>query len=285
MSILVERFTGPIADHGEGPVWDPAWGGLRFVDMLAGDIVCLDAGGSEVDRIHVGDVAAAFRPRRSGGLVVAVERGFALVDDDGRVETLPELWSDDGVRMNEGGCDPQGRFYCGSMADDLAPGAGDLWRLDPDGSVALAIPGVTVSNGLAWSPDTERAYYIDSATCRIDVFDHDVVQGPVERRPLVSVREQPGTPDGMTVDTEGGLWVAFFGGARICRYQPDGRLEAVVELPVRQVTACIFGGPALDELYITTSRQGAEDGGRAQAGSVYVAYPGVTGLPVQPFAG
>lgn len=285
MSIPVEPFSGPIAHHGEGPVWDPARGALRLVDLLAGDIVGLDASGSEVDRLHVGDVAAAFRPRRSGGLVVAVERGFALVDAHGRIETLPELWSDHAIRMNEGGCDPEGRFYCGSMAEDLTPGAGDLWRLDPDGGVELVVPEVTVSNGLAWSPDAERAYYIDSATCRIDVFDHDVVQGLVDRRPLVRVPEEQGIPDGMTVDAEGGLWVALFGGSAVRRYRPDGRLDAVIELPVTQVTACTFGGPRLDQLYITTSRQGLEDTGRGRAGSVFIAHPGVTGLPVQPFAG
>lgn len=285
MPIPVEPFTGPLAFHGEGPVWDPAWGGLRFVDLLAGDIVSLGAGGSEVDRLHVGAVAAAFRPRRPGGMVVAVERGFVLVDHDGRIDTLPQLWSDEGVRMNDGACDPQGRFYCGSMADDLTPGGGDLWRLDPDGSVDVVVTGVTVSNGLAWSPDGQRAYYIDSPTSRIDVFDHDVARGPVDRRPLLHVPEEQGIPDGMTVDAEGGLWVAFYGGSTVRRYTPDGRLDAVVELPVQQVTACTFGGAALDELYITTSRQGAEGPGQEGAGSVFVAQPGVTGLAVHPFAG
>src|SRR5262245_21126905 len=120
VSIAAEQFSDPIAYHGEGPVWHSSWPGLRFVDMLAGDIVSLDAAGQQVDRMHLGTVAAAFRPRRGGGTVAAVERGFVLIDPDGTVHHLPELWDDASIRMNEGGCDPQGRFYCGSMAYDLA---------------------------------------------------------------------------------------------------------------------------------------------------------------------
>ena len=113
----VEQVTGPEVYHGEGPVWYPGWGGLRFVDMLAGDVITLAADGS-LERRHVGSVAAAVRPRRGGGAVIGVERGFALEDADGTLTALPALWSDPDVRMNEGGCDPDGRFYCGSMAYD-----------------------------------------------------------------------------------------------------------------------------------------------------------------------
>src|SRR5215213_8514930 len=144
--------TDPVAFHGEGPVWSQRWGSLRWVDMLAGDVLSLTASG-EVDRRHVGAVAAAVRPRTRGGAVIAVERGFALEDGDGTVTPLPEVWSDPGVRMNEGGCDPDGRFWCGSMAYDQAPGAAAMYRLDPDGAVSRVLDGITVSNGLAWSPD------------------------------------------------------------------------------------------------------------------------------------
>ena len=135
-----EQLTDPVAYHGEGPVWSERWGGLRWVDMLAGDVLSLATDGA-VGRRHVGEVAAAIRPRRGGGAVIGVERGFALEEPDGAITTLDELWGDPSVRMNEGGCDPDGRFYCGSMAYDQRPGAASLYRLDPDGSVHVVLEG------------------------------------------------------------------------------------------------------------------------------------------------
>jgi sugar lactone lactonase YvrE len=281
----VEQFSAPLADHGEGPVWTDGWGGLRFVDMLAGDIVSLDAAGEQRERTHVGAVAAAFRPRVGGGMVVAVQRGFALVDPDGTVRTLDELWSDPAVRMNEGGCDPDGRFYCGSMAYDLTPGAGRVYRLDPDGSASLAWSGVTCSNGLAWSPDRRHAYYIDTDTFRIDIFDYNADAGLTDRRPFVEVPAELGRPDGLTVDADGHIWVALYGGSAVHRYRPDGAPDGVLELPVSHVTACTFGGPGLAELYITTSRHELPAGAQPEAGAVFRARPGVAGLPTLPFAG
>jgi len=281
VSRAVERFSDAVAYHGEGPVWI---GGVRFVDMLAGDIVALDGDGAVVDRLRVGTVAAAFRPRRDGGLIVAVERGFALVDARGRVETLLEIWADPGVRMNDGGTDPDGRFYCGSMAYDVTPGAGALYRLDPGGSVSVVLDAATISNGLAWTPDGRTAYYVDSPTQRIDVFDYDAETGLINRRPFVTVAEDDGLPDGLTVDREGGVWVALFGGSAVRRYGPTGTLEEVLDLPVTQVTACTFGGDGLEELYITTSRENLPEDQQPQAGSVFRARPGVAGLPPTPFA-
>jgi sugar lactone lactonase YvrE len=277
---VIEQFSGPVAFHGEGPVWIDE---LRIVDMLAGDILALDAGGTVRERLHVGEVAAALRPRRDGGLVVAIERGFALVDVNGTVDPRPELWSDPAVRMNDGGTDPDGRFYCGSMDYDMTPGAGALYRLDPDGDVRVVLPSVTCSNGFAFSPDGTTAYYIDSTTYRVDAFDYD---GELtDRRPLVRIGDGEGMPDGLTVDAEGGIWVAFWGGSAVRRYRPDGTLDEVLELPVSQVTACTFGGPALDELFITTSRMEVPEGEQPEAGSVFLARPGVSGMPALPFAG
>src|SRR3954463_5643946 len=150
--IKVDQLTDVVTHHGEGPVWSPRWGGLRWVDMLAGDVLSLRPDGA-IERRHVGTVAAALRPRRRGGALIGVERGFALEEPDGTLRTLAELWSDDGVRMNDGGCDPDGRFYCGSMAYDKTPRAGALYRLDPDGSTRVVVEHVTISNGLEWSPD------------------------------------------------------------------------------------------------------------------------------------
>jgi sugar lactone lactonase YvrE len=278
----VEQVTGPVAYHGEGPVWSERWGGLRWVDMLAGDILSLGADGA-VERTHVGTVAAAVRPRRRGGAVIGVERGFALEDADGTLTRLPELWEHDRVRMNEGACDPDGRFYCGSMAYDKTPGAGTLYRLDRDRSVDVVLEGLTISNGLDWSPDGSLAYYNDTDTFRVDVFDYDRDAGLVGRRPFA---ETDGLrPDGLTVDAEGGVWVAFSNGHAVRRYAPDGALDEVVELPVRKVTACAFGGPALDRLFITTSQEGVDVEAEPLAGSLFAAVPGVTGRPVREYDG
>jgi sugar lactone lactonase YvrE len=189
--------------------------------------------------------------------------------------------------MNEGGCDPDGRFWCGSMAYDQAPGAAALYRLDPDGSVHTALEGVTVSNGLDWSPDGSRAFYNDTATHRISVFDYDHLTGLTARRTFAEVvdGDDPGNPDGLTVDADGGVWTALFGSGVVHRYSPDGYLDAVVEVPARQVTACTFGGADLDELFVTTSWEGLGPDDEPLAGSLFRVVPGVSGLPVREFAG
>jgi sugar lactone lactonase YvrE len=185
--------------------------------------------------------------------------------------------------MNEGGCDPDGRFYCGSMAYDQAPGAGSVYRLDPDGSTRTVLTGVTVSNGLGWSPDGGTAYYVDTPTRRVDAFDYSARDGLTGRRPVVD--EVPGRPDGLTVDAEGCLWVALFGGGAVLRYRPDGRLDDRIELPATQVTACALGGPGLRTLYVTTSKDGIDPAAQPLAGAVFAAEVDVPGLPVLPFAG
>ena len=281
MIVRAEQLTDPVAYHGEGPVWSERWGGLRWVDMLAGDLLSLAEDGT-VGRRHVGEVAAAIRPRSRGGAVIGVERGFALEDAEGTITQLDELWSDDSVRMNEGGCDPDGRFYCGSMAYDQRPGAASLYRLDPDGSVQVVLAGVTVSNGLDWSPDGSRAYYNDTATHRVDVFDYDREAGLTARRAFAEVE---GRPDGLTVDALGGVWVALSDRSRVHRYTPEGKLDEVVEVRARKLTACAFGGAGLDELFITTSREGLEAAEDRAAGSLFKVVPGVSGLPVREFAG
>jgi sugar lactone lactonase YvrE len=279
--MVAERVTDTVAYHGEGPVWSKRWGGLRWVDMLAGDVLSLAADGS-VERRHVASVVAALRPRRAGGAVLGIERGFALEDAGGTTTRLNELWTDERLRMNEGACDPDGRFYCGSMAYDKQPGAATLYRLDPDHSMHIVLENLTISNGLDWSPDGSLAYYNDTDTGRVDVLDYEPEAGLTGRRPFV---ETGARPDGLTVDSEGGVWVALSNASAVRRYTVDGALDEVVELPVTKVTACTFGGPRLDELFITTSREGLDTGAEPAAGSLFRARPGVTGLPVREFAG
>jgi sugar lactone lactonase YvrE len=283
-AVRVEQVTDPVAYHGEGPVWSQRWGGLRWVDMLAGDVLTLAKDGA-VQRRHVGDVAAALRPRQQGGAVIGVERGFALEDLDGTLTRLNELWTGDDVRMNDGGCDPEGRFYCGSMAYDQRPGAGKLYRLDPDRSVHVVLDSVTVSNGLEWSSDGSRAYYNDTATHRVTVFDYDPEAGLTAPRTFVEIPPEVGRPDGLTVDEQGGVWVALSVGGAVCRYTTEGVLDEVVDVPATKVTACTFGGSRLDELYITTSQENLDPGSDPLAGALFRATVGVAGLPVREFAG
>jgi sugar lactone lactonase YvrE len=277
-----ERLTDSVAYHGEGPVWSKRWGGLRWVDMLAGDVLSLAADGT-IERDHVGQIAAALRPRAGGGAVIGVERGFALEAPDGTLTKLEPVWADERVRMNEGACDPDGRFYCGSMAYDKRPGAASLYRLDPDLSVHVVLEGVTVSNGLDWSPDGARAYYNDTDTHRTDTFDYDPAAGLSGRRPFAEAGE--GRPDGLTVDSDGGVWVAMNGSGAVHRCTPEGSLDAVVEVEASKVTACTFGGEALDRLFITTSRENLEPGEDPRAGSLFWTSPGVAGMAAREFDG
>jgi sugar lactone lactonase YvrE len=280
--VSVEQFTGPITYHGEGPVWFPD-GRLRCVDMLAGDVLDLDENGG-ARRIHVGAVAAVARPRTAGGMVVAAERGLVLFEADGSRTRLVEVFSDPGVRLNEGGCDPDGRFYCGSMGYHAEPGRGRFYRFAADGSAEVVLPEVTISNGFAFSPDGATAYYIDTPTQRVDAFDYSTEHGLTRRRAVLSLDPEHGSPDGLTVDAAGHLWVACWGGGAVRRFTPDGHLDEVIAVPARQVTACAVGGPRLDRLFITTSREGLSDAQAGEAGSIFVVDGVPPGLPVLPAA-
>ena len=280
--MAAEQVTDALTEHGEGVIWDDVAGRLRWVDMLRGDVLTMDLSTGVVDRLHVAAVAAAIRPRRAGGLVIGVERGFALLSP-GATEAggLPALWSDPTVRMNDGACDPQGRFYCGSMAYDATAGRGTLYRLDPDGGTAVVLADVTISNGLAWTADGDQVLYVDSPTGRIDRFDFDPVTGTLSgRRPFVTLDVGDAIPDGIALDADGGVWVALWGGAAVHRYDASGALAEVVDLPARCVSACAVVDGAL---FVTTSSQ--EDPGNPAAGALFRADVGVAGVPVRTFAG
>ncbi|MGW6130435.1 SMP-30/gluconolactonase/LRE family protein [Cellulomonas sp. NPDC055163] len=281
MSPTPEQVTDAITYHGEGPVWSAAWGGLRWVDMLAGDVLTLRDDGT-VDRLHVGTVAAFVRPRTGGGYVVGLERGIGLADGPDEPPTpLEPLWTDPGVRMNEGSCDPAGNLYAGSMADDRTEGAATLHRITPDGSARTVLPRVTVSNGLDFSPDGSRAYYNDTATGRTDVFD--VVDGELTGRRPFHVPDA-GHPDGLTVDSAGNVWVALNGAGRVRCVSPTGDVLREVRLPVRLTTACALGGPDLRDLYVTTSRENLDDP-EPEAGALFRVRVDVPGRPALPFGG
>lgn len=275
----VENVTGPVAYHAEGSVWSPSWGGLRYTDAYAGDLLTLR--GDRVDRLHVGKFAAFFRPRSGGGFVVGLERRIGLAGTpDGEVHGLPDLWRDTGIRLNDGTCSPAGTLYGGTMSYQQTTGAGTLYRFDGrDLKPEVVASNVTISNGIGFSPDGSLAYYNDTPTGRVDVFDN-VEDHLVGRRPFVTIDDGDGKPDGLTVDAEGGVWVACWGGSAVRHFAADGTLQQVVELPVTQVSCCCFGGEDLKTLYITTSRENLPEGEEPEAGSVYACQPGATGMPI-----
>jgi sugar lactone lactonase YvrE len=284
--IIASQLTPSCTEHGEGPFWDEVNARLLVVDMLRGAIVTVAKSGA-LGRYELGGVAATVRARRDGGFVLATERGFQLFSPDFALDgDYVAAFDDPLLRMNDGGCDPQGRFYCGTMAYAETPGAGTLYRLDSDLSVHHVLSGVTISNGLQWHRDNVHVYYNDTPTGRIDIFDFEPDTGRFSgQRSFVDVAPGGGHPDGMAIDEAGGVWVALWGGSAVNRYDEKGQLSERIELPVRQVTACTFGGQDGKTLYVTTSRLGLGANAESAAGAVFTAAVGIRGAPQYSFAG
>jgi sugar lactone lactonase YvrE len=285
----VELVLDARADLGEGPRWDSARQRLLWVDIMRGRVHAFTPSTGACRNVAVHQPVGALASCRDGSLVLAVAGGFARLDLDSQRFEMQAAVEEDRPqnRMNDGACDGAGRFWAGTMALDEQPGAGALYRLDPDLTVHTMLTGVSISNGLDWSLDGRRMYYVDSPTRRIDVFDFDLATGSItNRRPFVEVPADAGVPDGLTVDAAGFVWLALWGGAALRRYAPDGTLDRVVPLPVTHPTSCAFGGAALDELYVTSARRpltAEEKARQPQAGGVFRVRPGVVGRPAHLF--
>lgn len=281
--MIATPLLDSLFDLAEGPLWDAARQRLYWVDIMSRRIHWIEpATGSSnsLDALSpVGTVALA----EDGRLLAALQYGFALIDPDTNLitplATFPE--ASPKLRMNDGKPDPAGRFWAGTMAFDFAPNAGALYRLSPSLELHTALTGVTISNGLDWSPDFSLMYYVDSTTQRVDVFDFDPVSSNIRaRRTFVEIDPVVGTPDGLTVDSTGNLWLALWGGSAVHAYSPQGKLEAVVEVPSPQVSCCAFGGSDMRDLYITSAYGGLSPESRSlspHAGAVFVCRPGPTG--------
>lgn len=277
----MEQLTDAIAYHGEGPCWHPSWGGIRWVDMHAGDLLTLDEDGS-VDRLHVGNVAAFVRPRSRGGYVVGLQRTIALATTAfGDPEPEPEFFSDPNLRFNEGGCDPWGNLYCGTMAYDRTKEAGCLYQVTPAGERTVIYPNVTTSNGIDFTADGTLGYFNDTGLRRTDVIEMN--EGECGQRQ--SFADSDGaSPDGLCVDSEGNVWVAMNKAGHVRLYSPEGEILDEISVPARLVTACTLGGPDYKTLFITTSRENLTDP-EPQAGALFATTVSVPGKPVFEYGG
>jgi sugar lactone lactonase YvrE len=278
-------------DLGEGPIWDVERQRLLFVDIMQGGLHVFDPS-SGGDRVYdIGQAVSAVTPTVRGDWMAAVKDGFLRVDPTTGATTPAAAVEHDRPdnRMNDGYCDPRGRFWAGTMSMVHAREAGALYRLDPDGRVTCMLTGVTTSNGLDWSPDGRLLYYVDTGTGRVDVFDFDLDRGQVSgRRVFAAIPAQDGKPDGLIVDADGCVWVALWGGSAVHRYAPDGRRDRTIALPVSHPTKCAFGGADLSDLYITSASGPLSAEARAaepHAGSVLHCRPRGKGKAPTPFGG
>ncbi|GGV14767.1 calcium-binding protein [Kitasatospora herbaricolor] len=262
-----------VSGLGEGPVWDVRTNSLRWVDIPAGVVHHSDGSSRQLP-----PPASAILPTVDGWAAVLRDR---VVELDGQAVAAVPLGAAE--RCNDAKADPAGRVWVGTMSGDERPGGAALLRLD--GAVATeVISGATIANGLGWSPDARRMYWIDTPTRRIDVLDYDLADGSVRgRRPFVAVDPDAGWPDGLAVDAEGALWVALWGGSALHRYTPDGRLDTVLPIGAACPTSCAFGGEDLRTLYITTAHRPDEQGRFApDAGKLHAVRVPVPGPPPTP---
>jgi L-arabinonolactonase len=278
---------------GEGPVWDGARSCLWWVDIEGRRLHSYEPDGGRHVAVATPGRVGSFALRKDGGLVAAMEHALGLLDPaTGAFSALAEPEADRvGNRFNDGRCDRRGRFLAGSMSLDQSWPGGALWRLDPDRRVAEVASGVTIANGLAWSPDGRTMWWADSVTARIWRFAYDLDTGQAFDRRLW-LQHPPdgplGLPDGAAMDSEGCYWSARYLGGRVIRFTPDGRVDCEIFLPCRRVTMCAFGGADLRTLYITTARDGADAGelsAEPLAGGLFAADAGVAGLPEPRWAG
>lgn len=291
-STQVELVVDARAALGEGPVWHARLQRLSWVDIEEGKLHFHDPDG-EADVVYsVGQRLGAAVPRRSGGMILAMQDGLWSMDlPSGRIAFLSPLEKHlPDNRPNDGKCDARGRFWIGTMSKIRKPGTASLYRVDTDSSVHHMLGDLTTSNGLDWSPDLRTMYHIDTPTGRVTALDFDVETGSIANcRVAVEFPAGVGRPDGMTIDAQGMLWIAHWEGGRVSRWDPaNGQLLQEIFLPAARVTSCAFGGPKLDRLYITTARFGLSDAQlreQPHAGGLFAARPGVSGLASHEFAG
>ena len=289
--VAVDLVLDLRAELGEGPVWDARAACLYCVDILQGHVHRFDPSTGALRTWPIDQPVGAVALSETGDLILAVRDGFACLNpESGRVSIIAEVEADrPDLRMNDGACDRAGRFWAGTMAFDEHHGAGALYRLARDGSVEAMVAPVTISNGIDWSADDRTMYFIDSPTQSIDLFDFDAASGAIaNRRTFARIPVDAGVPDGLTLDADGGVWVALWNGGALHRYTPDGTLDCVVRVPVTHPTSCAFGGADLRDLYVTTAAialDARERDRQPHAGGVFRCRPGPAGREPYRFGG
>jgi sugar lactone lactonase YvrE len=270
---------------GECPVWDDRTGTRWRVDAVAGAVLSVDVTTGAERRYDVGrHVGSLVLRADSAGLLLAAGGGFCALDvDSGAVTALTPELADPRVAMNDGACDPVGRFVAGTMRRDAEPGCAGLYRYAPPDRIVPLLEGAGLSNGLCWDAAGTTLYWVDTLLGRVERLGYDLERGAVtSRSTALDLRAHPGRPDGLATDAEGCLWVVFWRGGAVRRFSPDGRLLTEVRLPVARTTSCCFGGDDLRDLYVTTARQGVRDApDRVEplAGAVFRVRVDVPGLP------
>lgn len=276
---------------GEGPVWDPQKQAIYWIDIIDGHIHEYIPAKETFRTICVNQMIGSFAVCKSGGFIGGLKNGVAFIDrETGKTDifTDPESHLPEN-RFNEGKCDPQGRFWVGTMAHSFAEGVGSLYLVHKDKAIIKQIPDVTISNGLAWSADHQTLYYIDTPTWQVAAFRYNPATGDISNKKIaIRIPEEDGWPDGMTTDTEGMLWIAHWDGWRVTRWDPaTGKKLLTVSIPAAKVSSVTFGGENFEDLYITTARIGlTEDQIKDQplAGSLFVwRNCGYKGLPAFEF--
>ncbi len=275
------------ATLGEGALWDWRSDRLLSVDIPAGHVLISDPADGSTRELRAGQPVSAALLHDDTQLLLAVRDGFTFADvATGELGELVAVEADvPENRMNDAACDAHGRCFAGTMAVDGTRGAGALYRLDPDLSVHNVADDISISNGIGWSPAGDVMYYVDTGTPAIDAFSYDERTGEAsERRRLTDTDPMWGAPDGLTMDAEGGIWVAFWGGGAVRRFGPGGALEAVLELPAVRPTKPAFGGAGLERMYVTTAR--LDDRAAAVGdlgGAILTLDPGVRGTRANAF--
>lgn len=273
---------------GEGPVWVAREAALYWVDIVGGRLMRWTGEGGAAD-IGIDRPLCSIVPREGGGFIGGSYNGFVSISAESQIAPIadpePHL---PGNRMNDGKVDRAGRFWAGTMDGAEQGGTGSLYRLDPDLRWVMVDTGYGVTNGPAFSPDGRTLYHTDSGAQRVYAFDLAEDGRAANKRVFAQFGPGEGYPDGMTVDAEGCLWIAFWDGWCLRRLSPAGERIAELRVPVQRPTSCAFGGDNLDRLFITSARRDlttAELEGQPQAGGLFVADVGVRGIAERPFAG
>lgn len=277
------------AKCGEGPVWDARTKKVLWVDILDGAIYSTHFNTHATSSVRVPTLVGAAAPRSEGGYVLAVTEGFATATEDGAFSVDAAILRI-GERMNDAKCDPRGRFWAGSTDVGFARRGGALWVLDQEWRPQRVSEGLTLPNGMGWSPDASTFYLVDTIERTITAFDYDVDDGTMaDGRVIIAFPDaSEGVPDGMCVDQDGNLWIAMWGGARILRFHPDGTRIATIPVPVEQPSSCAFVGPRLDNLWLTSARDGLDRDAtdtRPDGSILRIETLGVAGQPTTTFAG